>query len=832
MGKKNVYALIFFVLCFAGSAQADIVKSYSILPGSPSETYSLLKSIDSTVQNNARIAPQGGMWIWRFIVPPASRLQLSFQSVGIPKVDVWAWNGKPIHSVTLPNTNGYTVYATAPPNQPVGAGIRFRFRALTGDVQVQNIIITVRMRDTNRDGIGNFVERLMGLAPNQRPKLPQANGKPHTTLFTSSPYAPEIAYPVDQVLIPTASSANQNGWTGNGYSTAFTSEQDFTPFAPMRCGGVRKTRPFESAWLDFSLISSSALNPSLINLPAYPIAPLPNQLPDQCMSDWKDRLVAAFMQRNLNDVEIVHAPTKMNPLLTPDWIGTLNLLSGDIGGMWRHPYKIAAGSEGVFAVADPSMPDGLGLAYTLPLLLQGVPILGIAPSSLASPSTYNGVRTLLLPGDALANLQTGYVIPLSNWVRSGGDLIVIGGISATNLSALWNGLSMGNPQGTTVSPSSPSIASSVLLAESKENSPQQKVSIDVSKLISPNGSLNLRFCCEPTDTSDGFHLFSLKLMLNGKLGLSFRAGSELESRFLSEESGTLFVGRNRTAIPTSSTKPYWTYHFEGLKGVASVVLELNIGGRYQIYVQPEDSMTDRMDATDNRFGPLLAHIICRLDEGYSLLNPPAGATALYTLRGYNPPAVWTVQEGKGTLYYCAFSPEFITLNEQRSRLMEALVKSAYETQPGEFRGSNSMIVRRGDWTVIHTFDQDINLDGNYVDLLSPTLNILQDPKIDANSSDMLKRFDPSRRYPHILAVTGKLIAKYETYGTTSFYVSGSLSSNGEARIWTGDRSFNGIKAYTLMGVPIPVQYIPDDHSLLVKYPNYPDGVVIKIGWRP
>ncbi len=832
MGKKIVYVLFFILSCFVTSARADIIKSYSILPGSPSETYSLLKSIDSSVQNNARIAPQGGMWIWRFIVPPASRLQLSFQSVGVPRVDVWAWNGKLIHSVTLPSANGYTVYATAPPNQPVGAGVRFRFRALTGDVQVQNIIITVRMPDTNRDGIGNFVERLMGLAPNQRPRIPAQNGKPHTTLYTSSPYAPEIAFPVDQVLIPSASTDNQGSWAGYGFPTAFTSEQDFTPLPPMRSGGVRMLRPFASAWLDFSLLSSSSLNPGLVNLPAYPIAPLPNQLPEQSMSAWKDRCVAAFMQRNLNNVEIIHDPSKIVPSLTPDWIGSLNLLSGDIGGVWQHPYKMNAGSDGIFAVSDPSAQGQLGLSYTLPLLLQGVPVQAIPPSSLASPSTYAGMRMLLLPVVALANLQTGYEIPLTNWIRSGGDLIVIGGKSTSDLNALWTGLSIGSSQGDNVAPVSPSNASSILLAESKENSPQQKITIDVSKLISPNGSLTLRFSCEPTDNSDGFHLFSLKLMLNSKLGLSFRAGSELESRFLSDDSGTLFIGQNRTAIPTSTTKPFWTYHFEGLSGVSSVIVELNIGGRYQIYAQPEESMTDRLDATDNRFGPLLAHIICRLDEGYSLLNPPPGATALYNLRGYNPPAVWMTQEGKGSLYYCAFSPDFITLNEQRSRLLEALVKSAYESQPGEFRESSAMIVRRGNWTVIHTFDQDINLDGNYVDLFSPTLNILQDPEIPADSSDFLKRFDPSIREPHILAVTGKVLAKYESFGKTSFYVSGSLSSNGEARIWAGDRRLNGIKAFTLMGVPIPVQFITDDRSILVKYPNYPDGVVVKIGWRP
>lgn|GEM_PF-2635824 len=832
MGKISVLALFFILLCFAACARADIIKSYSIFPGSPSETDVLLKSIDSSVQNNTRTAPQGGMWIWRFIVPPASRLQLSFQSVGIPKVDVWAWNGKPIHSVTSPNANGYIVYATAPPNQPVGAGVRFRFRALTGDVQVQNIMLTVRMPDTNRDGIGNFVERLMGLAPNQRPRIPSRNGRPHTTLYTSSPYSPEIAFPVDQVLIPPASTDIQGGWTENGYPTAFTSEQDFTPLPPMRSGGVRMFRPFESAWLDFSLLSTSSLNPALVNLPAYPVAPPPNQLPEQSMSDWKDRCVAAFMQCNLNNVEIIHDPSKTVPSLTPDWIGSLNLLCGDIGGIWQHPYKMDAGSDGIFAVSDPSAQGRLGLSYTLPLLLQGVPIQAIPPASLASPSTYAGMRTLLLPADALTNLQTGYVIPLTNWVRSGGDLIVFGGKSASDLNALWTGLSIGTPESQNVAPAPPTNAPSILLAESKENSPQQKISIDVSKWISPNGSLTLRFNCEPNDNSDGFHLFSLEMMLNGKLGLSFRAGSELESRFLSEDSGSLFIGQNRTAIPTATTKPFWTYHFEGLVGVSSVIVELNIGGRYQIYAQPAESMTDRLDAMDSRFGPLLAHIICRLDEGYSLLNPPPGATALYALRGYNPPAIWMAQEGKGSLYYCAFNPDFITLNEQRSRLLEALVKSAYESQPGEFSEASAMIVRRGNWTLVHTFDQDINLDGDYVDLFSPTLNILQDPDIPAESSDFLKRFDPSIRAPRILAVTGKILAKYESFDKTSFYVSGSLSSNGEARIWNGDRRLNGIKAYTLMGAPVPVQFIKDDRSILVKYPNYPDGVVVKIGWCP
>jgi hypothetical protein len=121
--------------------------------------------------------------------------------------------------------------------------------------------------------------------------------------------------------------------------------------------------------------------------------------------------------------------------------------------------------------------------------------------------------------------------------------------------------------------------------------------------------------------------------------------------------------------------------------------------------------------------------------------------------------------------------------------------------------------------------------GHYVDLLSPTLAILDNPVIAPQACAFLS--DANRRgTPNVLAVSGRLRAYYEKADKTSFLVQAPTQTDGIARISMGSSRLKNVKAYTVLGAPLTVKSEADVDTLLLRYPNDADGVVVRMEWEP
>jgi hypothetical protein len=187
--------------------------------------------------------------------------------------------------------------------------------------------------------------------------------------------------------------------------------------------------------------------------------------------------------------------------------------------------------------------------------------------------------------------------------------------------------------------------------------------------------------------------------------------------------------------------------------------------------------------------------------------------------------------GKGTVIYSGVAPGYLTMNSTAGRWIRSLTKLALDRAGGTYRESSSFKVTRGPYVGVRTLGHEERLDGRFVNLLDPELPIVEDPLIGRHGIGFYLDAGEASGNPKLLAAAGRLRARVEEPNQTSFMVQAPDGKTGAARIWRGKRVLAGIKAYDLLGHAIPVSIEDSVESVLVRYDNKADGVIVRAAWR-
>ncbi len=216
----------------------------------------------------------------------------------------------------------------------------------------------------------------------------------------------------------------------------------------------------------------------------------------------------------------------------------------------------------------------------------------------------------------------------------------------------------------------------------------------------------------------------------------------------------------------------------------------------------------------------------------TLYTPPAGALALYQIRGEQLPIVWEAPVGKGHVIFAGVAPSYFKMSENGPAWLRALAKYAFEKTGDKYREQPHYFVHRGPYTAIRTLDEPYNLSGRFVDLLSPTLAILDQPVLPAQECAFFSDASQKHTSPHLLATSGRLRAYHETNDRTSFLVQAPTQTDGVARIACGQRHVKDAKAFTFLGASVTVKSQQEGDTELLHYANDADGVIVRIDWEP
>ncbi|HLJ55918.1 MAG TPA: hypothetical protein VKT77_12840, partial [Chthonomonadaceae bacterium] len=312
---------------------------------------------------------------------------------------------------------------------------------------------------------------------------------------------------------------------------------------------------------------------------------------------------------------------------------------------------------------------------------------------------------------------------------------------------------------------------------------------------------------------------------------------DLESRFLVHDSGSQFNGQGRFADGASS----WTYEFDNLPQDQPVKLTLDIGNGYDVSaasVKPDFGHTLLSTPSAGIVGRAFPRL--RIPAAYDATlypqvqpsdeaKPGPSPAVLYTLRSGGAP-VWLQTVGRGLAINVGVAPGFFSANARSAGLLRTLVEYGVRRVGASVHESDAMRLKRGRYTIVRTLEDSETVEGRTVDLFSPTLAAAEDREVPPHSVALLYDIGPGDELPHIGFVSGRVQAKLETPGATAFFVRGPLGTIGAARLHAGGHKVTGARAVDRLGRTVDLRVDQDSGTVLLRYPNDPDGVLVRVGW--
>lgn len=634
-----------------------------------------------------------------------------------------------------------------------------------------------------------------------------------------------------------------------------------TARTPVRVGGVRAERTFELGYLEYSSLYQLVRGTGKrVWFLMDPVEDTPGLPIEDYRRNYLQTLLAALMFPEVDSYEVMPWPQRIFGNVPNNYTTLINTVVGALCEMWRYSGgQMEAGCTGIATFiadsmgwqrASPARSDYDGFyALCLPLLLHGVPVQVLSLDRAGDPGYLNPFRTLLLSYDFLKPSGPEIHRALADWVRRGGSLVVFGGTDAYNaVSDSWwrkagyespledlfarMELPVRNPKVIDTPPEDLSGYQVLLRGDGTERSlrNRRRYTMDLTGIARANRSVCVRFEDVTPEDGWGAYVVDVELRFGDRLAASFRAGSEIETRFLVEEHNTGFNGEGRFA----DRDAYWVYRFDiprSLPPNTPITLIVTMGNGFLVKARPARPAGPLLEAVETPSDRSLVRL--RLPRNYpvTLYAPPAGATPLYRLPGEERPAVWQARYGQGTVLFVGVAPGAMTAKAQGSRWVRWLAQRAYEATNATYRESDYFAVRRGPYLAVRALGREYTTEGRFVDLLSPTLAVVNNPIVPARGWAFLSDLGPVRGAPRVVTASGRLRARSERSNETAFLVQAPAKTEGGARLWSGKRRVKVAKAFTVLGAPVPVSAFPDGDTVFLRYANDPDGVVVRVVWQ-
>lgn len=641
-----------------------------------------------------------------------------------------------------------------------------------------------------------------------------------------------------------------------------------TARTPIRYAGVRQERTFPLAYLEYS--SLAHLLRGTGKRLWFLVDPLEDS-PNLPLADYRRRyeetVTAALLFPEVASYEVMSGPERVFARIPADYATEVIGVTAALQQMSLHSRQGAATvGDGIGILLSDSMQwqreppaasdfDGVA-GLTLPLLQRGVPVQVLSLDRAADPAYLNPFKTLLLSYDFQKPPDARTHAALAEWVRAGGCLIFVGGSDAYNAvaSAWWRLARLDSPQAHLWSQLGISTGPAVTRAEPPEDvrsfktalvgdgaihdlSNRRAYTLDLTPYVQATGGVAVRFADVTPQDGWGVFLASAELKIGGQTAAAFQAGSEIESRFLVRDNGSQVNAQGRFADGDNS----WTYQFDNLPRNMPVQLVLDMGNGFEVQVasgRPDTGQTLLAVPEASPLGGIFERMRLAAYPAtvYPQIAPTGGAAApgkpaaLYTLRSGGA-AVWLAEAGRGLVLNVGAAPGFFSSSERAAALLRALVQFGQQRVGGAYREQNAFVLRRGPFVIVRTQGVAETIEGRTVDLFSASLTVGKDRAVPPRSVALLYDLGPASGAPRVGFVAGRVRARLETPDATVFFACAPSGTGGAARLHSGGRALAGIAALDRLGRSLPIQALPAGDTVLLKYPNHPDGVVVRAFWK-
>lgn len=651
-----------------------------------------------------------------------------------------------------------------------------------------------------------------------------------------------------------------------------------TARSPVRYAGVRQDLTFALAYLEYSSLHQlmRGTNKRLWFL-LDPLEDNLNRSQQDYKSHYEDTLAAALFFPEVASYEVMPWPERVYGRVPAAYATQINSITAVLQDMHNQidakGIPAEAANIGVL-VSDslqyqreapaPSDFDGV-FGVSLPLLQHGVPVQMASLDRASNPNYLKAFKTLILSYDYQKPPSPAVHAALANWTKAGGSLIVVGGTDPynslsdswwkqANLPApcadLWSqlGIATGNPLANIGASEPPYAFEELAKAEEGERDLKnlKRYAFDITAVASRTGGVALKFQDATPADGWGVLLLSVEVQVDGQTALSFRTGSELENRFIAFDRNSQFNGKGRFADGSA----YWVYQIDNLPRNRRITLHLEMGNGFLVSLasaKPDNSRTllgakaggDVVQDTPRIRVGLSYPITFYPDfpKPESALPPAKGKeeeaeklpVSLYTLRDGALP-IWRQAVGKGTAFHVGVAPGFFTSSSRSGTMWRSLVQYAHQRAGGNYTEPETFRLKRGRYTIVRTLNDSETVEGRMIDVLSPTLSVSNERAVPPKSLGLFVDL-PSGNTPRVGFASGRIQATVERNDATALFVRGPAKTQGAARLWSGGKNFKGARGTDRFGNPVAVESYVDGSTVLLKYPNSPDGVVVRAGWE-
>jgi len=629
-----------------------------------------------------------------------------------------------------------------------------------------------------------------------------------------------------------------------------------TARTPNRVAGVRAERTFGLAYLEYA---------SLLGLldgmgkPAWLLMDPVEDNPDRPMDDYRrnyaETLTASLLFPGTDRFEVMPWPSRIYGRVPPDYATVINTVVGALTECWRYPAQVRAGSGGIglliadslaFQRGDPAPSDFDGVyGLSMPLIQHGIPLSVVSLDRFAESRHLDRAKVLLASYDFLKPPSAAANAALADWVRRGGVLVLFGGTDAYDAlpDSWWRqggdespvedllrrlGLTPKRLASGGVVPARRQQALEMLRAVEPERNlrNRRRYSLDLTTLVQKNGSVCVRF--EDAWPEDGWgpYVASLELRVGNRVAASFRTGSELETRFLYIDNGSVYDGKGRFA----DGRAFFEYRFDNLPRGQNISLIVDVGNGFVVSAYPPDAPQNVLQSADSETHPVLQRLRIPPMYRFTAFEPPPDAKVLYRETSQDLPVVFQHKVDKGTLVYCGMPPGWLTATAQTDRWMRDIVRRACAEAGIPYQEAPAFVGTRGPLVAVRALTKPEQLSGRYVDLLSPDLPVVTDPTVEPGMAGLFR--DTANVGPGgLMAVSGRLDAVSQSAAATAFVVRAPDGTQGAARLLAAGQGSPAVRAWDFYGRDVPVTVQAASGTFLLRYANRADGVLVKVSWK-
>ncbi len=188
--------------------------------------------------------------------------------------------------------------------------------------------------------------------------------------------------------------------------------------------------------------------------------------------------------------------------------------------------------------------------------------------------------------------------------------------------------------------------------------------------------------------------------------------------------------------------------------------------------------------------------------------------------------------GQGFLVYVPASPAALAHDDTGPAQVLSQVAAACEKVGLPWTTGNHLVLRRGPYVAAAGMDESIEeatltLTGTYVNLYDPGLPVIADPQIAPDTRWLFYDLARCPDTPWVIAAAGRVEDERVAGDALVFTVEGMAETVCAARV----RVPSAPVSATADGVEIDVQWDASSRTALVRFPNRPAGVEVRVSWR-